>query len=251
MIAFSFGLNYNQNGVAIAKGLFKMGRAFNFEGPVFSSLSRLADLFWLNLLFVLCCIPVITVGAASTALYYVTLKMAKDEEGYITRSYFKAFKDNFVQATVIWILLLTVVVVMFLDFRIANGNNTAELFGSAAVSNIIIVAVGVMSIVVTMTATYVFPLLARFDNTVGNTIKNAFLISVRHLPYTFLMIIISAVPVVLIWFFPALLILLLIMFSGVAYINSKYLSKIFLLYMPGEVSADGAADPAEDTDGED
>ena len=177
--------------------------------------------------------------------------MAKDEEGYITRSYFKAFKDNFVQATVIWILLLTVVVVMFLDFRIANGNNTAELFGSAAVSNIIIVAVGVMSIVVTMTATYVFPLLARFDNTVGNTIKNAFLISVRHLPYTFLMIIISAVPVVLIWFFPALLILLLIMFSEVAYINSKYLSKIFLLYMPGEVSADSAADPAEDTDGED
>ena len=231
-----------------------MGRTFNFEGPVFSSLSRLADLFWLNLLFVLCCIPVITVGAASTALYYVTLKMVKDEEGYITRSYFKAFKDNFVQATIIWILFLVVTVVMFLDFRIANGNNIAELFNSAAVSNIVIVAVGVMLIVVVMTLTYVFALLARFDNTVMNTIKNAFLISVRHLPYTFLMIIISVIPVVLIWFFPVLLILLLIMFSGVAYINSRYLSKIFLLYMPEEKIADdaeGVTGPAEDTDGKD
>ena len=60
-----------------------MSRAFNFEGPVFTFLSRLADLFWLNLLFIVCCIPVITIGAATTALYYVTLKMAKDEEGYI------------------------------------------------------------------------------------------------------------------------------------------------------------------------
>ena len=71
-----------------------MGKVFNFEGPVFSFLSRLADLFWLNLLFVICSIPVITIGASSTALYYVTLKMAKDEEGYITRSFFKSFKEN-------------------------------------------------------------------------------------------------------------------------------------------------------------
>ena len=81
-----------------------MSRVFNYEGPVFTSLSRLADLFWLNLLYIICCIPLVTVGAASTALYYVTLKMAKDEEGYITRSYFKSFKDNFVQATAIWLL---------------------------------------------------------------------------------------------------------------------------------------------------
>ena len=199
-----------------------MGRVFNYEGPVFTSLSRLADLFWLNLLYIICCIPVVTVGAASTALYYVTLKMAKDEEGYITRSYFKSFKDNFVQATVIWLLLLIVLVVMFMYIRIANGGNTADIFNSSIVSNVVIVAVGVMAVVFLMTSIYVFPILAQFDNTVKNTIKNAFLISVRHLPYTFLMLVISAVPVVLIWFFPALLILVLIMFSATAYINSKY-----------------------------
>ena len=222
-----------------------MRRVFDFEGPVFSFLSRLADLFWLNLLFILCCIPVITVGAASTALYYVTLKMAKDEEGYITKSFFKSFKYNLIQATVIWILFLVIAAVMLMDLRIANGGNVVDFFNDPSVSNIVIVAVGVMCIVLLMTLTYVFPLLAQFDNTVKNTVKNAFLISIRHLPYTFLMILISFVPVALIWFSPALFILVLIMFSLTAYINSKFLNKIFVLYMPDKDAQTEDADPAE------
>ena len=143
-----------------------MNKIFNFEGPVFTFLSRLVDLFWLNLLYILCCIPVITAGAATTALYYVTLKMAKDEEGYITKSYFKSFKQNFVQATVIWLVILVIGVVMFMDLRIANGGNMAEILKTTTVSNVVIVAVGVMLIILCMTLTYVFPLLAQFDNTV-------------------------------------------------------------------------------------
>ncbi|MCR5831332.1 MAG: DUF624 domain-containing protein [Lachnospiraceae bacterium] len=216
-----------------------MNKIFNFEGPVFTFLSRLADLFWLNLLYILCCIPVITAGAATTALYYVTLKMAKDEEGYITKSYFKSFKQNFVQATVIWLVILVIGVVMFMDLRIANGGNMAEILKTTTVSNVVIVAVGVMLIILCMTLTYVFPLLAQFDNTVINTVKNAFLLSIRHLPYTFLMILITAIPVALIWFSPALLLLVLIMFSATAYINSKFFNKIFILYMPKEEGIDG------------
>ncbi len=216
-----------------------MNKVFNFEGPVFTFLSRLADLFWLNLLYIMCCIPVVTAGAATTALFYVTLKMAKDEEGYITKSYFKSFKDNFVQATLIWLIYLAVMVVMFMDFRIANGGSMAEVLKNATVSDVVIVAVGVMTIVLLMTLVYVFPLLAQFDNTVLNTIKNAFLISIRHLPYTFLMLIITALPYVLIWFSPALLLLVAIMFSATAYINSKFLNRIFVLYMPREEDING------------
>jgi uncharacterized membrane protein YesL len=224
-----------------------MSRVFNFEGPVFTFLSRLADLFWLNLLYILCCIPVITIGAATTALYYVTLKMAKDEEGYITRSYFKSFKENFIQATVIWIGFLVIGIIMIMDLRIVNGGSIAETSSSSAISNVIMVAVFVMGIVILMTGTYVFPILAQFDNTVKNTVKNAFLISIRHLPYTIAMLIITAVPVALIWFFPALFILVLIMFSATAYFNSKLFNKIFVLYMPKE---DDESDPAEDINGE-
>ena len=216
-----------------------MNKVFNFEGPVFNFLSRLADLFWLNLLYILCCLPVITIGAATTALYYVTLKMAKDEEGYITRSYFKSFKENFIQATLIWVIFFAVIVVMFMDFRIAGGGSMAQILNSSTVSDVVIVAVGVMAIVMLMTLMYLFPLLAQFDNTVINTIKNAFLISIRHLPYTFLMIVITAIPVALIWFSPALMLLVLIMFSATAYINSKFLNRIFILYMPKEEEVNG------------
>ena len=216
-----------------------MNKVFNFEGPVFTFLSRLADLFWLNLLYILCCLPVITAGAATTALFYVTLKMAKDEEGYITRSFFKSFKDNFIQATLIWVAFLVVFVIMFLDFRIANGQSMAEVLSDSVVSDVVIVAVLVMTIVILMTLTYVFPLLAQFDNTVVNTVKNAFLISIRHLPYTFLMLLIMAIPVALIWFSPALLLLVLIMFSATAYINSKFYNRIFALYMPKEEDING------------
>jgi uncharacterized membrane protein YesL len=216
-----------------------MNKVFNFEGPVFTFLSRLADLFWLNLLYILCCLPVITAGAATTALYYVTLKMAKDEEGYITKSFFKSFKDNFIQATLIWAVFLVIFVIMFLDFRIANGGSMAEVLNNSTVSDVVIVAVIVMAIIALMTLTYVFPLLAQFDNTVFNTIKNAFLISIRHLPYTFLMMLIAAIPVALIWFSPALLLLVVIMFSAVAYINSKFYNRIFVLYMPKEEDIDG------------
>ncbi len=224
-----------------------MSRAFNFEGPVFTFLSRLADLFWLNLLFIVCCIPVITIGAATTALYYVTLKMAKDEEGYITRSYFKSFKENFKQATVIWIGFLVVGMIMITDLRIVNGGNTAEILSIPALGNVIMVAVFLMGIVILMVGTYIFPILAQFDNTIKNTAKNAFLISIRHLPYTIAMLVITAIPVVLIWFFPALFILVLIMFSATAYFNSKLFNKIFVLYMPKE---DSSSDPAEDINGE-
>ena len=224
-----------------------MSRAFNFEGPVFTFLSRLADLFWLNLLFIVCCIPVITIGAATTALYYVTLKMAKDEEGYITRSYFKSFKENFKQATVIWIGFLVVGMIMITDLRIVNGGNTAGIISSPALGNVIMVAVFLMGIVILMVGTYIFPILAQFDNTIKNTAKNAFLISIRHLPYTIAMLVITAIPVVLIWFFPALFILVLIMFSATAYFNSKLFNKIFVLYMPKE---DSSSDPAEDINGE-
>ena len=223
-----------------------MNRVFNFEGPVFTFLSRLADLFWLNLLYILCCIPVISAGAATTAMYYVTLKMAKNEEGYITRSFFKSFKENFVQATLMWLAVLLVVFVLSIDLRIAGSGSIP----GTSVKNVVTVAVGVMAIIVSMILMYLFPLLAQFDNTVKNTVRNSFLISIRHLPYTVLMMILTVLPVALIWFFPALLLIVAIMFSATAYIKSGFLNRIFELYMPDKDNTEDSSDPAEGINGE-
>ena len=79
-----------------------MRSIFNLDSPIMSFLSRVGDLVWLNLLTLLCCIPVVTAGAAFTALHYVSIKMVRNEEGYLTRNYFKSFRQNFIQATLLW-----------------------------------------------------------------------------------------------------------------------------------------------------
>ena len=78
-----------------------MGRFFNLDSPVMVALTKMADLIIVNLLAFFCCLPIITVGASMTALHYVVLKIVRDEECYIVKGFFKSFKDNFKQATII------------------------------------------------------------------------------------------------------------------------------------------------------
>ena len=68
------------------------------DSPFMRVLGRIADLMIINFLTILLCIPVVTAGAAFTAMHYVMLKLVRDEEGYIVKQYFKSFKENFVQS---------------------------------------------------------------------------------------------------------------------------------------------------------
>ena len=92
-----------------------MGKFFDLDSPLMRFLSKLADLMILNIVFLITCIPVVTIGAAWTSLYYVTLKMVRDEEGTIVRSYFHSFRQNFRQATILWLAILGVAAVLVLD----------------------------------------------------------------------------------------------------------------------------------------
>ena len=85
-----------------------MDRLFNMDNKFFTVMGRVADLIMLNVVFLICCLPIVTIGASLTALHYVTLKMARNEESYIIRSFFKSFKQNFKQATVINLIMLAV-----------------------------------------------------------------------------------------------------------------------------------------------
>lgn len=215
-----------------------MRRLFTLDGPVMSALSKFADLVFLNILFIICCLPIVTIGASTTALYYVTLKMARDEESYIFKSFFKSFVMNLKQATVIWLLILVIAGVLVADFMIMSGRlgdfqSLPEIISKAM--NVIFMMV---LVAVTFVATYVFPLLAKFDNTIGNTIKNALLMSIRHFPYSILMIIINVVPLVIINIFLPAFILIVIIFALSAFINSHFFAKIFDIYLPKEEIAE-------------
>ncbi|MDO4521618.1 MAG: YesL family protein [Eubacteriales bacterium] len=209
-----------------------MDRLFNMDNGLFRALSRLADLIILNLIFLLCCIPVFTIGAAWTALYYMTLKMVRNEETYILRGFFKSFKQNFKQATLIWLVLLVFMSILFVDFRIMNA-----MEGSLMTA----LRMGLLMIA-TLTAIllqYLFPVLSRFYNTSLNTVRNAALMSIRHLPQTLVMLVVSvaAVFVTLLNGYTltyGLLIWLMCGCSLIALFNSWFLVRIFDKYVPEE-----------------
>lgn len=208
-----------------------MDRIFNMDNKFFTFMSRVADLIILNLLFIACCIPIVTIGPAITAMYYVTLKMARNEESYIARAFFKSFKENFKQGIAIWLIALAVIILEVMDFTImgqlsGGGIYTAVKYGLMVIALLLI-----------MILLYVFPVLAKFVNTVKNTIRNSFLMSIRHLPYTLLMLLICVGPLILMLlnntiFAYGILAYILLGFSTTAFVNSMLLVKIFDKYIP-------------------
>ena len=207
-----------------------MRNIFNLDGPLFTGLNKFSDLVILNLLFVLCCLPIVTIGASVTALSYVTLKMKDGEEGYVSRSFFKSFKQNFKQATIIWLIMFALALIMFLDFRLMRAYEGA--LGSA-----VRVTVYVGALIWLMVFAYVFPLLARFENTIMAMFKNAILLAIAHAPKTLILLVVMGGSVfltlwnerTLIW---GILVWLVIGFSLISYISSTVLMPIFLKLSP-------------------
>ena len=89
-----------------------MGKIFDMDNPVFRTISKLVDLIWLNIIFIIFSLPVVTIGASVTALMSVTMKMARDREGYMWAGFWKSFKENFKQSTIIWIIMILVATVL-------------------------------------------------------------------------------------------------------------------------------------------
>ena len=110
-----------------------MDRFFNMDNKFFTVMGRVADLIMLNVVFLICCLPIVTIGASLTALHYVTLKMARNEESYIIKSFFKSFKQNFKQATIINLIMLAVGAVLYLDLNIVS-NLTVVPFSAAFIA---------------------------------------------------------------------------------------------------------------------
>ena len=168
---------------------------FDLESPLMQILNKVADLMILNILTVFCCIPIITAGASMTAMHYVALKMARNEECYIARDFFKSFKLNFRQGTAIWLIELFISLILTGDFPIMS--RTEMSFG-----NVIKVILTVIAFLALFTFMFVFPVLAKFENTVMRTIKNAFFIGVLQFPKTIAMMVLAVLPLVLFLFFP-------------------------------------------------
>lgn len=209
-----------------------MRELFSLDGPVLSFMNKVADILLVNLLWFICCIPIVTAGASTTALYYVTLKIVKNEESYIIKSFFRSFKENFKQATIIWLIAVVLGVFLGVDLYLCR-------IGGMPGSKVLLYIIGVIYILFFMTLSYVFPVLARFQTTTKNIVRNSFLMSVGHLPYTIFILILSYGPLYLMYRSVNFLLIgvsLYIFFAGglFAVANSFFFVKIFKKYMPEE-----------------
>lgn len=205
-----------------------MGALFNLDNPVWNFMGKVADLVILNVLVIFCSIPIFTIGASWTAMYFVTIRMVRKEEGYVIKDFFRSFKENFKQATIIWLIILAVVAVFAGDIWIYN-------MIPEQIPQIIMLVVMVLGFLVLGTVVYVFPLLSRFDNTTKNTIKNAFLLSIVNIPYTLIFIILMAIPIILtIYVLELFPIIIMIGVSLPAFLMSLMLVRIFRKLEPVE-----------------
>lgn len=209
-----------------------MGKLFNLDSPFMQFMNRVADLMWLNILFVICCIPVVTIGPSITAMFYVTLKMVRNEESYITKSFFKSFRQNFIQATAIWLIAIAAGGLLLLDYYIVSGRISVSV-GNGTMISVMQVLMIVVFIFYLFTFTFVFPLLSKFDNSIKNTIKNAFIMSIRHFPVTLGSIAVGIIVALLIIYVPIMLMFsIFLLFSLAAFVCSQMYVRVFDKYIP-------------------
>lgn len=162
---------------------------FEEGSPVQRFLNKMADLLILNIITLLMCLPIITAGAALTAMHYVLLKMVRGEEGYILRSFFRSFKREFRQATVLWILYVALAALMASNLvMVLQGSGRYPIW---LPSSIVVVAVLELMFMI-----YTFAMLSRFDNSIYHTLLNAVTLTFAELPRSLEMAVITIIPLI-------------------------------------------------------
>lgn len=203
-------------------------------------LSRIFDTLMLAVLTIICSLPIITIGAAMSALYDMMIKIAMDRDNNLFKSYFKSFVKNFLKGTLIWLICLVgaafVGLNLYFMYLTADLNQTLRL--------VLLGIIIIVSIVFSFVYIYAFPLQARYENKVFTTVKNAFFISIAQLPRSlgllFLHVVVLVPALVTLEIVPILIILEL---SLVAYVTARNMVKVFAIF--GDDDAKGEVQSPE------
>lgn len=206
-----------------------MNRIFNMDNGFFRTLSKLVDCIWLNFLFVLTCIPIFTIGASMTALYYTMQKVIRNDRGYVSSEYWHALKTNFKQATLTWLIVLAVGLLTFFDIQFMKAMDKAgQPLGKAYVFFQVLLALEILW------CTYLFPYMSRFINGMKATMKNAALIAVLNLPWTLLILVLLVVAGLIMYLIPIGIFFAPVLFTWVL---NRILERVFRKYMTEEDKA--------------
>lgn len=193
--------------------------------------SRFSDLVILNILYLLTCLPLFTIGTATAALYTVTFRMIRAKEEPIAKSYLRAFRENFKQGTALWLLVLFVGVpaLFYFDHFFTMDGSLRYLFVPFLTIFLLAVFAGSLA----------FPLISQFQNSTAGTLQNALILSLGNLPRTLLVSVINLLPLGLLLFRYELFLKVSFLwfalyFAAAAYMNSAILWKVFKPFYPEE-----------------
>jgi len=166
-----------------------MNKLFNIDSPIMMGLSRMTEMVLLSVLWFACCLPIITIGPSTTALYYVSMKLERNEDVKIVPTFFRAFKENFKQAVALNLIFLVVITILFLDYFYMSGVDGT--YGT--ISSVCFFVMGIWTL---CSMFYAYPLQAQFFNTVRQTLINAALLSMRKIVTTIIVFILNMLPVI-------------------------------------------------------
>ena len=166
---------------------------FSYDSKFSQVLIKLSYSSWLNVLWMLCSLPVFTIGASTTALYSVTLKIADDTDSNITKQFFKSFKENFAQATRLWLIMLAAGIFLTVDLLFVYRLRASSAGTMAVLWTLVMAFIIGACVVYVIVLLNLFPLVASFVNTDMEMLKNAFLVGVRYLFATITMFLIHVV----------------------------------------------------------
>ena len=203
-----------------------MHNLFHYENPFIQFLVRVGDLMILNVLFILCSAPVVTLGASLTALHRVTQNMLFEQEEPLIKAFFRAFRQNFKQSTLVWLAELVIIVSLACDVLLVM----AYFDGSLARTMYILVAV--LAILVAGVFSYLMPLIARYENGMRQQVNNAVVLAIIKLPKTIILVLMNLLPVILLLisvpvFVQTLIFWVIIGFAFVSFLTSSILKPVF------------------------
>lgn len=203
-----------------------MHNLFHYENPFIQFLVRVGDLMILNALFILCSLPVVTLGASLTAMHRVTQNMLFEQEEPLLKAFFRAFRQNFRQSTLAWLVELVVIVSLVCDVLLVM----AYFDGGLAKAMYILVAV--LAILVVGVFSYLMPLIARYENGMRQQVNNAVVLAIIKLPKTVLLTLLNLLPVILLLisvpvFVQTLIFWVIIGFAFVSFLTSSILKPVF------------------------
>lgn len=197
---------------------------FNIESPFFQFMNTLATFIGLNVLFLILCLPIITIGPALKTLYTVTMQEARKDHKAIFSTFFRAFKENFFASAGTFLLYLGLALVFLFNAFFWGGQGSI-------IGTIFLIVFILALIVLALSFLYIFPLMARFDNGLRQTVKNSIFIPLLHSKETLGIVAIQIATLTLCVFVPQMKIFMILLgFSFIALCNSYLFIRVFSCY---------------------